>query len=185
MPTYVAFLRAINVGGRFLKMSALAEHFRSLGHADARTYINSGNVVFSSRARKSDALALALTQGLEPLLGFRSEAFVRSRAEVDAIAARALGHASEVPSLKEVNVAFLDAPLDASQLAELLALRTEVDSFSTEGREVYWLCRVGQSESKFSNAVFERRLRLRTTFRRATMLEGLSSMLRGELADPR
>lgn len=42
MPTYVALRRAINVTGRFVKMQALAEAFRRLGHEDARTYINSG-----------------------------------------------------------------------------------------------------------------------------------------------
>ncbi len=46
LPYCVAFLRAINVGGRFLKMAALAEHCRALGLADVQTYINSGNVIF-------------------------------------------------------------------------------------------------------------------------------------------
>jgi uncharacterized protein (DUF1697 family) len=60
--TAVAFLRAINVGGRFIKMAELAAHFESLGLADVSTYINSGNVLFSTRVRN-------LSQG-----GFKSEA---------------------------------------------------------------------------------------------------------------
>ena len=179
MPKYVAFLRAINVGGRFLKMNVLAEHFRSLGHSEVQTYINSGNVVFHSRIRRPGALAIALEQGLEPRLGFKSEVFVRTEPELHAIARRVLTFASEFPSMNEVNVAFLNAPLQAHQEAELLALRSEVDTFAHHGNEIYWLCRVKQSESRFSNAVFERRLRVRTTFRRATMLHGLSSLLRG------
>lgn len=179
MPKYVAFLRAINVGGRFLKMSALAAHFRSLGHSQVQTYINSGNVIFRSLTRKPQALAVALEQGLEPLLGYKAEAFVRTEPEVHAITARAVEFASQVPPLKEVNVAFLSAPLQPDQQADLLSLQTDVDAFGAIGNEVYWLCRVKQSESKFSNAAFERKLKLRTTFRRASMLQGLSTLLRG------
>lgn len=177
MPTYVAFLRAINVGGRFLKMTALADHFRRLGHADVQTYINSGNVIFRSAARRPEAIAAALAHDLEPLLGFRSETFVRRVAEVQAVTARAQALAASTPACKEVNVAWLQAPLDGAQAATLQALATEVDAFEVGAHEVYWLCRVPQSESRFSNAVFERRLGVRTTFRRASMLQGLCDVL--------
>ncbi len=50
MPTIVAFLRAINVGGRFLKMADLAGHFMSLGLANVTTYINSGHMAAGRRS---------------------------------------------------------------------------------------------------------------------------------------
>jgi len=181
MTTYVAFLRAINVGGRFIKMAALAQHFRDLGHADALTYLNSGNVVFGSAVRKADALAAALQQGLNPRLGFETQVFVRSAAQVHEIARRGMALADD-RTLADVNVAFLAAPLAAPQVAALRALRSAVDDFVVDGNEVYWTCRVRQSESAFSNAVLERKLKLRTTLRRAVMLHGLSLQLRGEAA---
>jgi uncharacterized protein (DUF1697 family) len=176
--TAVAFLRAINVGGRFIKMAELAAHFKSLGLGDVSTYINSGNVLFSTRARNFSHLAARIERDLEPLLGFKSEVFLRTPFELHAIAATAQSHRSAVPESGEVNVAFLAAPLDAEQLSALQSLRTALDEFAHNGREVYWLCKGNQMDSKFSNAVMERRLRLRCTFRRVSMLSKLSEQLR-------
>jgi len=46
-----------------------------------------------------------------------------------------------------------------------MALATDIDSFSTHEREVYWLCKKKQSESKFSNAVLEKTLGIQSTLR--------------------
>ena len=46
-----------------------------------------------------------------------------------------------------------------------MAFKTDIDDFHTNGREVYWLCRTGQSESTFNNASMERTLKIRATFR--------------------
>lgn len=177
MTTWVAFLRAINVTGRFVKMGELAAAFHAAGHPDARTYINSGNVVFTSPARAADRLQRSLEAALEPRLGFRSEAFVRSAAQVHAIAARAQALRGRTGPGGEVNVCFLQAPASADHAAAVLALRSSVDDFEVDGREVYWLCLTRQSDSRFSNAVLERKLGLRSTLRRASMLQGLAAQL--------
>jgi uncharacterized protein (DUF1697 family) len=177
MPIYVAFLRAINVGGRFVKMAALAQHFRDLGYRDAQTYINSGNVVFRSASRNVTTLAAGIEQALSTRLGFETHAFVRSAAQVHEVALRGMALAGD-RALADVNVAFLGAPLDGEQEAALQVLRSAVDDFVVQGCEVYWKCRVRQGESAFSNAVFERKLKVRTTLRRAVMLQGLSLHLR-------
>ena len=77
-------------------------------------------------------------------------------------------------------VAFLGAALEPPQLAALHALRSAADDFVVHGTELYWTSRVRQSQSVLSNAVFERKLKLRTTLRRAVMLHGLSELLRRE-----
>lgn len=179
MTTYVAFLRAINVGGRFVKMATLAQHFRALGHDEVETYINSGNVVFRSVSRSAASLAAAVESGLSPKLGFETHAFVRTAAQVHEIAARGQALVDANPALADVNVGLLGRPLNAEQIAALHGLRSGVDDFVVQGAEVYWLCRVKQNESKFSNAVFERKLKTRTTFRRVNMLQGLSQQLSG------
>ncbi len=182
MPRYVAFLRAINVGGRFIKMADLARHFETIGHSDVQTFIASGNVIFRSRARSASALAQAIADGLEPLLGYRSEAFVRGDAEVQTLAQRAaaqqVAHRAAVGPQGEVNVALLAQPLSPAQAAALEGLRTDLDDFTHSGSEVFWLCKSKQSDSKFSNALFERKLGAKTTIRRSSMLERLAEQLR-------
>jgi uncharacterized protein (DUF1697 family) len=159
-------------------MADLAAHFESLGLADVSTCINSGNVLFTTRARDLLQHGARIERDLEPLLGFKSEVFLRTPAEVHAIAAAAMGHRLAVLQSGEVNVAFLAAPLDSEQLNTLKGLRSELDEFVHTGREVYWLCKGSQMSSKFSNAVMERKLRLRCTLRRASMLSKLSEQLR-------
>ena len=54
MPTYIALLRALNVGGRYYKMADLRDHLTDSGLTDVQTHIQTGNVRFGSRMR-SDA----------------------------------------------------------------------------------------------------------------------------------
>lgn len=177
MPQYIAFLRAINVGGRFIKMAALAAHVRSLGHSDVSTYINSGNLIFRSGSKSPERLAAALEAGLAPRLGFETAAFVRSVPQLGAVVERAATFKAAVPVGGDLNVAFLKAPLNEAQRAALQLLRSDIDDFAPGGQELLWICRHKQSDSKFSNAVLERKLRLVTTFRRVSMLETLAAEL--------
>lgn len=178
MPTYVAFLRAINVTGRFVRMRDLAAAFHAIGHTDARTHINSGNVVFTSAQRSVPRLERALEAQLEPRLGFRAEAFVRTAAEVQAIAARAQALRQRVDATGDVHVCLLQAAIGPDLVAALDPLRTAQDAFELQGRELYWLCLTNLAGSRFSTAALERRLKARVTLRRASMLAGLAELVR-------
>src|SRR4029077_10722264 len=68
--TYVAFLRAVNVGGKgIVSMAAIKEALVVLGMSDVRTYINSGNVIFSTRQADSQKLATRIEKALEQHTG--------------------------------------------------------------------------------------------------------------------
>jgi uncharacterized protein (DUF1697 family) len=56
-----------------------------------------------------------------------------------------------------------------------MALRTDVDDFRHQGREIYWLCRGKQSESKISNAVLEKTLGQKTTLRGANTVKRMAA----------
>jgi uncharacterized protein (DUF1697 family) len=174
MPRYVVFLRAINVGGRTVKMNDLAAYFRDLGFSDAKTFIASGNLILQSPLRTPAALQRRIHAKLAGYLGFEADAFVRSEAELRAVTERALALQARLPGgAGETNVCFLQTSLSAEKRALLKQFESEMDAFSAEGTEVYWSCRGRQSDSKFSNAAFERKLKLRSTLRRASMLERL------------
>jgi uncharacterized protein (DUF1697 family) len=83
MPLYVALLRGINVGGRNkVAMADLRQLAESLGHADVVTYIQSGNLIFSSPAADTGALADALEREIAQRLGVKPAVVVLSRAEL-------------------------------------------------------------------------------------------------------
>jgi uncharacterized protein (DUF1697 family) len=83
MPTHVALLRGINVGGNNkIAMADLRDVVASLGHTDVSTYIQSGNVLFTARETDTDALAADLERAIEQAFGLRPRVIVLSRAEL-------------------------------------------------------------------------------------------------------
>jgi uncharacterized protein (DUF1697 family) len=81
--TYVAFLRAVNVGGRTVRMDRLRGLVSDLGFSNVRTHIQSGNVFFESTSSNQDALARKIEKHLESELGFDVPTFVRSIPEIE------------------------------------------------------------------------------------------------------
>ena len=79
MTVYIAFLRAINVGGRTVKMDRLRGLFEHLGYADVETFIASGNVIFQSPAEDTRALEQQIEAHLAASLGYEVATFVRTR----------------------------------------------------------------------------------------------------------
>src|SRR5213593_4100703 len=86
MPKFVAFLRAINVGGHTVKMDQLRILFEALGFANVETFIASGNVIFETKTTNSKSLERKIEKHLEQSLGYEVTTFVRSVAELAEIA---------------------------------------------------------------------------------------------------
>ena len=109
MPTHVALLRGINLGGHNkVAMADLRQVVTSLGHADVATYIQSGNVVFSSQeAQEADttALAQALEQAIATELGVQVRVVVLSREELGQVMRD--NPYSDEPNPKAVHAVFL------------------------------------------------------------------------------
>jgi uncharacterized protein (DUF1697 family) len=85
---YVALLRGINVGGNnTIDMTALKVTFESVGMESVRTYINSGNVIFTSADPDSGALADTLERAIAERFGLAIGALVLSVGQMTAITA--------------------------------------------------------------------------------------------------
>ncbi|GAC1576108.1 MAG: DUF1697 domain-containing protein [Candidatus Dormibacteria bacterium] len=138
MPSYVALLRGINVGGKNpVGMQDLAACFRDAGYEDVRTYIQSGNVLFTAVRRSRPELEAAIERAIEERFGIQILVVVRSRDELAAtVAAAPANHGSE-----EVrsDVFFLKHPLTAeATYAELPQLREGVDSVALGPGAIYF-----------------------------------------------
>ncbi len=165
MPRLIAFLRAINVGGHVVSMAELRRIVGNAGFTGVETFIASGNVIFDSHATNIQALERRIERGLATALGYEVKTFIRTEAEVAAIACYSPFPASRVRSAGAFTVGFLARPLAPPAVKALMALRTPIDDFRVHGREVYWLCRKKQSESTFSNSLLEKTLKTNATFR--------------------
>ncbi|MBI4752391.1 MAG: DUF1697 domain-containing protein [Acidobacteria bacterium] len=172
MPRYIAFLRAINVGGHNVKMAELRTLFEALNFEKVETFIASGNVIFETGATDTAAMERQIEDHLHQALGYAVATFLRTDQEVSAIARYRPFSEEELAAAQALNIAFLAATLAQEAIESVLRFQTEIDTFHVNGREVYWLCRTKQSESTFSNVVFERVLKTKATFRgRNTVLK--------------
>jgi uncharacterized protein (DUF1697 family) len=176
MLRYIAFLRAINVGGHNLvKMDFLRHLFESLGFSKVETFIASGNIVFETMSQNAQVLEQEIENGLRKALGYEVATFIRTDAELAAIADYQPFSQSELERAAALNIAFLAEGLDDTSSQKLMALRTEIDDFHIHEREVYWLCRKKQSGSKISNAVLEKALGQKATLRGANTVRKMAA----------
>jgi len=166
MPKFVAFLRAINVGGHVVKMDQLRQFFEALAFTNVETFIASGNVIFEAKSKDTNALQRRIEKHLHNALGYEVATFLRTLEELDKIAKHQPFAKSEMNRVgNTLYVGFIaDSPAKAvSQKVE--ALVTEVDYLKVTGRELYWLLRTSFSDSKLSGTILERALGTKTTIR--------------------
>lgn len=175
MPKLIAFLRAINVGGHIVAMAELRGLFERLSFKEVETFIASGNVIFASRSEDIRALQEKIEGQLLRSLGYEVKTFLRTIPEVAAIAQYKPFKDSQLRSAAALNVAFLADPLSAEAEKSVMALTNEIDDFHAQGREVYWLCKTKQSDSKFSYARFEKTLNVRATWRNVNTVRRLAA----------
>ncbi len=143
MPTYVAFLRAVNVGGTGkLPMAELRAMCESIGLTKVRTYIASGNVVFQSRLSEASVKA-KLERSLEAYAGKPVGVLVRTGAGLAAVPA-ANPFKSAAP--QRTGAIFLDRPHPADALAAGTGGRAEGIALGT--REIYVHYGDGMADSK-------------------------------------
>ena len=175
MPRYIAFLRAINVGGRTVKMDFLRLLFESLGFSNVETFITSGNIVFETTSENAEVLEREIENRLREALGYEVATFIRTDAELAAIANYEPFSQSDLDRAMALNIAFLADGLDDKSSQKLMALRTDIDDFHIHEREIYWLSRKKQSESKISNAVLEKALGQKSTLRGANTVKKMAA----------
>ena len=176
MHRYIAFLRAINVGGHnVVKMDFLRRLFESLGFSKVETFIASGNVVFETTSKNAQALERKIENTLREALGYEVATFIRTGAELAAVASYEPFSQSDLDGAAALNIAFLADGLDDESSQKLMTLRTDVDDFRIHGREVYWLCRKRQGGSKISNAALEKALGRKSTLRGANTVRKMAA----------
>ena len=169
---YIAFLRAINVGGHTVKMDRLRGLFEQVGFSGVETFIASGNVIFEAPVEDARALEQQIEAHLRQALGYAVATFIRTPAELATVAAHH-PFPSAHPDNTTLYIGFQPASPRDDARQKLLALQTPLDEFQVHGRELYWLCRTSISQSAVSGAKMERALGMPTTLRNVTTVRKL------------
>jgi uncharacterized protein (DUF1697 family) len=177
---YVAFLRAVNIGGRVVKMDRLRRVFESQGYTGVQTFIASGNVVFESPDTPPRALERELEAAQLEAFGFPVVTFVRPLRELAAVAKHRPFRSDSGAGLY---IAFLkEAPPKAAQ-RNVLALANDVDDFRFRGREMYWQCRGRFSDSLVSGSLLAKALGVDATVRNSTTVRKMAEKFCGDTGE--
>ena len=150
MPRYAAFLRAINVGNRRLKMDRLQSIFTEAGYTKVTTLIASGNVWFHTPLRSVAKLRTQIEQTLLESLGFDVDTFLRTDSQLRFIdAANPFETDQAKDDLVHVHVLFFHEPIPIEASEALRRNQTATDRVEIIGTEVYWRCKGRMSESNY------------------------------------
>jgi uncharacterized protein (DUF1697 family) len=175
MSHYIAFLRAINVGGgRTIKMKSLRQAFESLGLSNIASFIASGNIIFDSRTKNVKALEKKIEKKLRADLGFEVATFIRTDIQLKKISHYEAFPQSKLKAASEFNIIFLSDSPNKRSRQKLMGLQTETNEFRVHGREIYWLRRKEPGKSTFSTIPFEKALGKRFTIRSAKTIKRMA-----------
>jgi uncharacterized protein (DUF1697 family) len=162
MPVYVAMLRGVNAGGNPLKMAWLREACAELGFGEVQTYLQSGNLVLSSKLG-AEAIAKKLKAAVDAQTRLPVPVVVRTAAEMAKVVA-------DNPFLKQkgidptkLHVTFLEQSAARPDTAKLDKLAGTRDEYRLAKREVYLHCPINYGQSKLVNTALEKILGIATT----------------------
>lgn len=159
MATYVALLRGVNVGGKnTVPMARLRATFESLGHGEVRTFIQSGNVVFTARRSVTPkSLETAIAQEF----GVATTVVLRTPGELEKVV-----KLNPFPKADpaQLHVGFMVKKPAAAAVAKLDGEPFEPEAFAVRGREIYFHLPNGMGRTKLPGYI-DRRLEVPTTVR--------------------
>jgi uncharacterized protein (DUF1697 family) len=175
VPKYVAFLRAINVGGHAVKMDHLRRLFESVGFESVETFIASGNVIFDWKSKNTLSLQRKIEKVLGEALGYQVATFVRSTSEMAAIAGYQPFKGFKNKENHSLFIGFMAEEPGDDKIRQLLSFNTKADLFDVKGREIYWLRYGNFSDSKFYGGFLEKILGTPLTIRNANTVKKIAA----------
>lgn len=173
---YVCLVRGINVGGHHkVPMAAWRESLEGLGFGSVRTYVQSGNAVFSASATEV-AVAKSVRAAMERDFGFSPPVMVLSRKRFAAIVAACPFRAEAEAAPTAVHVFFLDGALPTETIDSLAAAPRATERLEVTHEAVYLHTPDGFGRSKFADLAV-RKLGKQATARNWNTVIALSELL--------
>ncbi|HEX4942081.1 MAG TPA: DUF1697 domain-containing protein [Actinomycetota bacterium] len=155
MPRYVALLRGINVGGKnAIPMPALKACFEDAGFEHVRTYIQSGNVVFTGPSSSQAALTTRIEQTIRKAFAhYEASVVVRSRSQMRAVIDEAPKGFGKEPTKYRYDVCFLKPSVTAKQVVAAVPTKEGVDRIWAGSGVVYFSRLTSRATSSRLNRV--------------------------------
>lgn len=166
MDTCITMLRGVNMTGHnVIKMTRLAGLFRQMGYADAETYIQSGNIVFTCHNKNVEDVSSEIRHGILSEFNLNISVITRTSAEMKKIV-------SANPFLEEpgfdpskMAVLFLESMPSDEQIMKVAGIDYPPDRFQINCSEIYIYCPNGFGKTKLYTNFFESKMKVTGTAR--------------------
>lgn len=175
MARYLALLRGINVGGKVLKMDALRKAMESLPVTDVSTYIQSGNLFFSASERNASFWEVKISQLILDVFDMEVAVIIRTKEEI----AEAISNNPYKTEEDDVNpyYGFFSENPSEENCSILEEIDFGRDEFTIAGKTIYLMYAEGAGATKLTNAVVERKLKVKATMRNRKTVEKLVELM--------
>ena len=152
--TYVAFLRGVNVGGKgIVSMADVKEALANLGLSDVQTYINSGNVIFSTQASSAARLTSRIENALEQETGMAIKVLVMDHRALKKVVAAIPRNWVDDKTMRTY-VLMLWKEVDDRNILDRLPTKPGVDELKyTPGAVIWRVDRVNVTKSQMNRLV--------------------------------
>jgi uncharacterized protein (DUF1697 family) len=176
---YVALLRGINVGGNnLIKMLDLRSSFAKMGFADVETYIQSGNVVFSSKQTDKRKLTAMIEKALSDAFGYESRVVVISGSDLERVVAQAPKGFGGDAALYRYDVLFVREPLTAAEALAEVNPKPGVDTAHAGDHALYFRRLVSKAAQSNLTKMGQRQMYKNITVRNWNTTMKLLGMIR-------
>jgi uncharacterized protein (DUF1697 family) len=166
MPTYIALLRGINVGGHnAVAMAELRKLAVDLGFSGVATLLQSGNLVFNAGKRSGNAFETLLERETAERFGVAADYVVRSASEWKEVVAGNPFRKQAKDDPGHLIVVFLKTTVTAKSVDALQASIVGPETVNGSGKHLYIVYPDGMGRSKLTGTVIEKKLGTRGTAR--------------------
>jgi uncharacterized protein (DUF1697 family) len=179
MKTYISMLRGINVSGqKTIRMAELKKMYEALGFSAVQTYLQSGNVVFSSDDAQVDAARLTarIEAQIEETFGFSVSILIRDARDFQRIVANNPFLNGRNEETGNLYVTFLSQAPTPLELAKVKTPPGETAEFIPGAQEIFLFVPDGYGRTKLSNTFFEKKLHQTATTRNWNTVQALLGM---------
>jgi uncharacterized protein (DUF1697 family) len=179
MPTYISFLRGVNMTGHnSIKMADLSLLYHSLGFKENRTYIQSGNVIFrADQSISEEEISVKIEGAIKEKYGYNVPAMIRTSDEVKSLFLTNpyLDFQDFDPS--KMAVVFLHEKITDIQLLKMRNINYPPDKYQITGREIFIYCPNGFGRTKLYTNFFEDKMGVKGTARNWKTINTILSMI--------
>ena len=178
MNKYVALLRAVNVSGaNKIRMAELKELFLEFGFSNPMTYLQSGNVVFSSSQNDTKLLEELISSKIKDHYGYDIEVFVLPKLSFLHVYSNNPFHNKVDLEVKKLCVVFLSSLPKIEEFDEINNNPSLEEKMTLDSRIIYMYCKNGFGKAKVTNNYLERKLKLNATTRNWNTVTNLQRLL--------